>query len=68
MQACTAQSVLTRKVRLLDVVYDATSNELVLTKTLTKNTFTQIDAQPFRQWYVRHYGITLGINKKKKGE
>ena len=30
-------SVLTQKVRLLDVVYDATSNELVLTKPLTMN-------------------------------
>ena len=61
-------SVLTQKVRLLDVAYDATGNELVLTKTLTKNTFTQSDAQPFRQWYARHYGITLGISKKIKGE
>merc|ERR1712045_409888 len=58
----------TRKVRLLDVVYNATSNELVRTKTLTKNTIVQIDAQPFKQWYLRHYGITLGINKKKPKE
>ena len=68
LHPCHVMSVLTQKVCLLDVVYDATSNELVLTKTLTKNTFTQIKTQPFRQWYVRHYGITLGINKKKKGE
>jgi len=52
----------------LDVVYNATSNELVRTKTLTKNTIIQIDAQPFKQWYLRHYGITLGINKKKGKE
>lgn len=36
--------------RILDVVYNATSNELVRTKTLTKNTIVQIDAQPFKQW------------------
>jgi len=54
-----------KKVRLLDVVYNATSNELVRTKTLTKNTVVQIDAQPFKQWYLKKYGVDLG--KKGKG-
>mmetsp|Transcript_51784 Transcript_51784/g.109959 ORF Transcript_51784/g.109959 Transcript_51784/m.109959 type:complete len:206 (+) Transcript_51784:93-710(+) len=54
-----------KKVRILDVVYNATSNELVRTKTLTKNTIVQIDAHPFMQWYKKHYGIEVG--KKKKG-
>mmetsp|Transcript_104535 Transcript_104535/g.190827 ORF Transcript_104535/g.190827 Transcript_104535/m.190827 type:complete len:210 (+) Transcript_104535:74-703(+) len=54
----------TKKVRLLDVVYNATSNELVRTKTLLKNTVVQIDAQPFKQWYLKKYGITLGIKTK----
>merc|ERR1712085_13498 len=54
----------TKKVRLLDVVYNAKSNELVRTKTLTKNTIVQIDAQPFKQWYLKKYGVELG---KKKG-
>merc|ERR1719150_2794266 len=54
----------TRKVRLLDVVYNATSNELVRTKTLTKNAIVQIDAQPFKQWYLKKYGVDLG----KKGK
>merc|ERR1712039_85298 len=58
----------TRKVRLLDVVYNATSNELVRTKTLTKNTIVQIDAQPYKQWYLKKYGITLGIKKVKGKE
>jgi len=53
-----------KKVRLLDVVYNATSNELVRTKTLTKNTVVQIDAQPFKQWYLKKYGVDLG----KKGK
>jgi len=52
-----------KKVRILDVVYNATSNELVRTKTLTKNTVVQIDAQPFKQWYLKKYGTDLG----KKG-
>merc|ERR1711943_141113 len=41
----------TKKVRILDVVYNATSNELVRTKTLLKNAIVQIDGQPFKQWY-----------------
>eukprot|EP00929_Paragymnodinium_shiwhaense_P002106 TRINITY_DN1022_c0_g1_i4.p2 TRINITY_DN1022_c0_g1~~TRINITY_DN1022_c0_g1_i4.p2 ORF type:complete len:206 (-),score=69.38 TRINITY_DN1022_c0_g1_i4:45-662(-) len=55
----------TRKVRILDVVYNATSNELVRTKTLLKNSIVQIDAQPYKQWYLRRYGVDLS---KKKGQ
>ena len=33
------------------VVYNASNNELVRTKTLVKNAIVQIDATPFRQWY-----------------
>merc|ERR1712050_769405 len=58
----------TKKVRILDVVYNATSNELVRTKTLTKNTVVQIDAQPFKQWYLKKYGVDLGKKKDKKGK
>jgi len=55
----------TKKVRILDVAYNATSNELVRTKTLLKNSIVQIDGQPFKQWYLKKYGVDLG--KKKKG-
>merc|ERR1719245_2348923 len=55
----------TKKVRILDVAYNATSNELVRTKTLMKNAIIQIDGQPFKQWYLKKYGVDLG--KKKKG-
>merc|ERR1712232_1184638 len=58
----------TKKVRILDVVYNATSNELVRTKTLLKNAIVQIDGQPFKQWYLRKYGVQLGIKKGKKAE
>ena len=40
-----------RKTRVLDVVYNATNNELVRTKTLVKNCIVLIDANPLRQWY-----------------
>jgi len=58
----------TRKVRILDVVYNATSNELVRTKTLLKNAIVQIDAQPYKQWYLKRYGADLGKKKKKTDE
>jgi len=62
--------VCTRKTRILDVVYNASNNELVRTKTLVKNAIVQIDATPFRQWYEAHYGTTVGkkVHKKKEGE
>jgi len=55
----------TKKVRVLDCVYNATSNELVRTKTLTKNSIVQIDGQPFKQWYLKKYGMDLGKKKAK---
>merc|ERR1711966_404455 len=51
---------------ILDIIYNASNNELVRTKTIVKNAIVQVDAQAFRQWYDQHYGIFLG--KKKKGE
>merc|ERR1711957_1000809 len=55
-----------RKCRVIDVVYNATNNELVRTKTLVKNAIVKIDATPFRQWYLKHYDVEL--NKKKLEE
>merc|ERR1712188_250781 len=55
----------TKKVRILDVVYNAVSNELVRTKTLVKNAIVQVDAQPFKQWYLKRYGVELGKKKKQ---
>merc|ERR1719230_1514504 len=60
--------VCTRKTRILDVVYNASNNELVRTKTLVKNAIVQIDATPFRQWYEAHYGVAVGKKKKKDEE
>lgn len=58
--------VCTRKTRILDVVYNASNNELVRTKTLVKNSVIQVDAGPFRSWYEQHYGVETG--RKKKGK
>jgi small subunit ribosomal protein S8e len=51
--------------RILDVVYNATSNELVRTKTLVKNAIVSVDATPFKVWYAKHYGIDMDAAKKK---
>ena len=58
--------VVTKKVRVLDVVYNASNNELVRTKTLVKNAIVQVDATPFRQWYEAHYGVKIGLKKRGK--
>merc|ERR1711935_20226 len=53
-----------RKVRIIDVVYNASNNELVRTKTLVKGAIVTIDSTPFRQWYEAHYAKALGRKKK----
>ena len=57
---------ITRKTRIIDVVYNAANNELVRTKTLVKNAIVVIDATPFRQWYESHYALPLGHKKNTK--
>ena len=58
--------MITRKSRVLDVVYNASNNELVRTKTLVKNAIIQIDATPFKAWYEQHYGVKVGLKKAAK--
>ncbi|KAJ3361245.1 40S ribosomal protein [Allomyces javanicus] len=58
----------TRKTRILDVVYNASNNELVRTKTLVKGAIVEIDATPYRQWYEAHYATPLGRKSKKGAE
>eukprot|EP00803_Ostreobium_quekettii_P009842 evm.model.scf_2594.1 EVM.evm.TU.scf_2594.1 scf_2594:1282-4746(+) len=54
---------ITKKARLVAVSYHPTSNDLVRTQTLTKNAIVQVDAYPFKQWYLQHYGVELGVKK-----
>ena len=56
-------TAITRKSRILDVVYNASNNELVRTKTLVKNCIVQVDSTPFRQWFEAHYSVPLGRKK-----
>jgi len=55
---------MTKKTRVLDVVYNASNNELVRTQTLVKGAIIQVDAAPFKQWYLQHYGVDIGRKKK----
>ena len=57
-----------QKVRILDVNYNASNNELVRTKTLVKGAVVLIDAHPFKSWYETHYGVKIGQKKNKKVE
>ncbi|KAF8897071.1 40S ribosomal protein S8 [Gymnopilus junonius] len=59
-----ASEHVTRKTRIISVVYNASNNELVRTNTLVKSAIIQIDATPFRQWYESHYAQP--ITKKGK--
>ena len=56
-----------QKVRILDVNYNASNNELVRTKTLVKGAIVLVDAHPFKKWYEAHYGVKVGVKKSKKG-
>jgi small subunit ribosomal protein S8e len=58
-----SSEVCARKVRVLDVTYNASNNELVRTKTLVKGAIIVIDAHPFKTWYEAHYGVKIGIKK-----
>lgn len=53
-----------KKTRIVGVVYNASNNELVRTNTLVKNSVVEIDATPFREFYEKHYRLTV----PKKGE
>ncbi|RHZ60554.1 hypothetical protein Glove_352g64 [Diversispora epigaea] len=56
----------TKKTRVIGVVYNSSNNELVRTNTLVKGAVVHIDATPFRQWFEANYGQPLGHRKAKK--
>ncbi|KAI8910788.1 ribosomal protein S8e/ribosomal biogenesis NSA2 [Gorgonomyces haynaldii] len=61
-----ASQAITRKARIIRVVYNASNNELVRTNTLVKGAVVEIDAVPLRQWYEKHYGQVLGKHKQEE--
>merc|ERR1712187_510199 len=55
-----ASEGIARQTRIVDVVYNAVSNEMIRTKTLVKGAVVTIAATPFRQFYENHYSKALG--------
>ena len=54
----------TKQTRVIDVVYNASNNELVRTKTLVKGAIVLVDATPFKAFYEKKYLMAI----KKKAE
>ncbi len=54
----------TKKTRIIEVVYNASNNELVRTNTLVKGAIVAIDAAPFVDWYKGYYGVALAKVKE----
>jgi len=63
-----ASEAVTRKTRILRVVYNSTNNELVRTNTLVKGSIIQIDSAPFKAWYLQFYNVELSKKEPKEGE
>ena len=57
---CWPSEGISKKVKIVDVVYNASNNELVRTKTIVKNCIVQIDSAPFRTWFIKKYNKKLG--------
>ena len=45
----------TRKCKIVEVIYNATNNELVRTQTLVKNAIVAVDPTPFKYYWYIHY-------------
>merc|ERR1712178_637494 len=55
---------ITKKTKIINVVYNPVSNELVRTNTLTKGTICYIDATPFVKYVHSHYFGNMMLQKK----
>ena len=49
-------------------MYNASDNDLVRTKTLVKGAIVQIDATPFKLFYLKHYGLSKDFFNQAKGD
>jgi len=55
---------ISRKARILNVVYNGANNEFVRTNTLVRGEVVEIDPSPFRLWWESYYGVPLKKAKK----
>eukprot|EP00831_Metopus_contortus_P005357 TRINITY_DN1201_c0_g1_i7.p2 TRINITY_DN1201_c0_g1~~TRINITY_DN1201_c0_g1_i7.p2 ORF type:complete len:168 (-),score=33.02 TRINITY_DN1201_c0_g1_i7:52-555(-) len=65
---CWASENVAKKAKIVDVVYNASNNELVRTKTIVKNCIVLVDSAPFRVWYKKFYNTKLGKTPKEEEE
>merc|ERR1712150_256610 len=63
-----ASEGVTRKSKIVNVIYNAVSNELVRTNTLTKNTIVYIDATPFQKYVLGRYQGLYGDDVVKNNK
>merc|ERR1712127_1108707 len=56
----------TKRTRVLNVVYNASNNELLRTNTLVKGCIIEIDSTPYRQWYEQHYDVKKSAHVLRK--
>ena len=63
---CWPSENIAKKAKIVDVVYNASNNELVRTKTIVKNCIVQIDSAPFRTWFIKRYNKKLGKAAKEE--
>ena len=47
------------KTKILNIVYNASNNELVRTNTIVKGCIVSIDATPFKAWFEKHYACKI---------
>ena len=43
----------------MNIVYNASNNELVRTNTIVKGCIVSIDASPFKAWFEKHYACKI---------
>lgn len=55
---------ISRKARIIEVVYNGANNEFVRTNTLVRGEVVLIDSTPFRLWWESYYGVPLKKSKK----
>jgi len=63
---CWGSEKIAKKSKIVDVIYNASNNELVRTKTIVKGCIVQIDAAPFRAWFAKKYNKKLGKSTKEE--
>lgn len=54
-----AGEAISNKCKIINIVYNASNNELVRTNTIVKGCIVQIDATPFKTWFENHYACKI---------